>query len=110
MVKQPVTVARIWEALGQIVDPEIPVVSIVELGIVRSVQVSGQEARIELTPTFSACPAYQFMVQRVRAALGEIGTEAIEIVTVFDPPWTTDWLSAEVREKLRRFGFSTPPV
>jgi len=100
--------SAVWEALEEIRDPEIPVLSIVELGVVRSVELEGDKASVELTPTFSACPAYQVMVSSVEAKLRDLGARQVEIRTILSPPWTTDWLSDEAREKLRRFGLAVP--
>ncbi len=102
------TESAVWEALQAINDPEIPVLSIVELGVVRTVRVHGDEALVEITPTFSACPAYQVMVSNVQAKLRELGATQVEVRTVLSPPWTTDWLGDEAREKLRRFGLAVP--
>ncbi|MFB3906326.1 MAG: 1,2-phenylacetyl-CoA epoxidase subunit PaaD [Acidobacteriota bacterium] len=100
--------SAVWEAFQDIKDPEIPVLSIVELGIVRSVRVEGDQALIEITPTFSSCPAYQAMVSSVEAKLRELGAREVEVRTILSPPWTTDWLSDEARDKLRRFGLAVP--
>lgn len=98
----------VWDALQGIKDPEIPVVSIVELGVVRRVLVSGDDAVVEITPTFSACPAYHVMVSSVRERLRELGARHVEVKTVLYPAWSTDWLSDAAREKLRRFGLAVP--
>ncbi len=98
----------VWQALEDIKDPEIPVLSIVELGVVRTVRVDGDLAFVEITPTFSACPAYHMMVSSVEAKLRELGARQMEVRTILSPPWTTDWLSDEAREKLRRFGLAVP--
>jgi ring-1,2-phenylacetyl-CoA epoxidase subunit PaaD len=102
------TESAVWEALQEIKDPEIPVLSIVELGVVRAVRVRGDQASVDITPTFSACPAYQLMVSNVKAKLRELGAGRVEVQTVLNPPWTTDWLSDEAREKLRQFGLAVP--
>lgn len=98
----------VWEALQEIKDPEIPVLSIVELGVVRRVQVDGEQAFVEITPTFSACPAFHVMVASVETRLRELGASQVEVRTILSPPWTTDWLSDEAREKLRQFGLAVP--
>lgn len=98
----------VWEALEDIKDPEIPVLSIVELGVVRSVSVNDDQVLVEITPTFSACPAYHVMVSSVKAKLRELGAGQVEVRTILSPPWTTDWLSDVAREKLRQFGLAVP--
>ncbi len=85
-------------------DPEIPVVSIVDLGIVREVD----DDRVVLTPTYTGCPATQVIEAMVRAALDEAGFENVRIETTLSPPWTTDWISNEGREKLRTYGIAPP--
>ncbi|HXK58252.1 MAG TPA: phenylacetate-CoA oxygenase subunit PaaJ [Acidobacteriota bacterium] len=98
----------VWKILADINDPEIPVISIVELGVVRKVRINGHKALIEMTPTFSACPAYHAMQTSIEERLREIGAEQVEIRTVLTPPWSTDALSDETREKLRRSGLAVP--
>lgn len=98
----------VWAALETIKDPEIPVLSIVELGVVRKVSVNADQAAVEITPTFSACPAYHVMISMVQTKLRELGAQRVEVKTVLSPPWTTDWLDDDAREKLRRFGLAVP--
>lgn len=100
---------RVWRALEGVMDPEIPVVSVVDLGVIREVELSGGQARITMTPTFAGCPALDVMVEQVRAAVQALGIEGVQIEIVHSPAWTTDWLSEEAKEKLRSFGLSPPP-
>jgi ring-1,2-phenylacetyl-CoA epoxidase subunit PaaD len=95
--------------LADIPDPEIPVISIVELGVVRDVIVT-DETTIEviITPTYSGCPAMKQMEDDVRKKLSGRGFENIKITTVYHPPWTTDWLNEEAKEKLRKYGIAPP--
>jgi ring-1,2-phenylacetyl-CoA epoxidase subunit PaaD len=104
-----VTVDRIWQALNTISDPEIPVVTLVELGIVREVQVERETVVITITPTFAGCPAMHFMREEIFEKLSTIGVEKIEVRTSLNPPWTSEWLSDEVRAKINRFGIAPPP-
>jgi ring-1,2-phenylacetyl-CoA epoxidase subunit PaaD len=99
----------VWERLSLIPDPEIPVISILELGVVRDVQWDGQLLRLFITPTYTGCPAMSLFVAEIQAAMHEQGFDNMEIVTVYSPAWTTDWLTPEAREKLRRYGIA-PPV
>lgn len=94
--------------LSQIPDPEIPVISIVELGVVRDVNVSGNKVEIKITPTYSGCPAMKQMEDDVRKKLLEIGFTEISINTVYSPPWTTDWLSPEAKQRLQEYGIAPP--
>jgi ring-1,2-phenylacetyl-CoA epoxidase subunit PaaD len=102
-----VTAEEIWSALAGIPDPEIPVISLVDLGVVKSVQVDGERVRIEFTPTFMGCPALERMQSEMRAAVEQLGAEA-EIDVVLDDSWSTDSISREGREKLRASGFAPP--
>jgi ring-1,2-phenylacetyl-CoA epoxidase subunit PaaD len=102
-----VTAEEIWAALGEIPDPEIPTISLVDLGVVRSVDVDGRRVRIAFTPTFMGCPALERMQSEMTAAVEELGAEA-EIDVVLDDSWTTDRISPEGREKLRASGFAPP--
>jgi ring-1,2-phenylacetyl-CoA epoxidase subunit PaaD len=102
-----VTAEEIWSALAGIPDPEIPVISLVDLGVVKSVEVEGERVRIEFTPTFMGCPALERMQSEMRAAVEQLGAEA-EIDVVLDDSWSTDSISREGREKLRASGFAPP--
>ena len=100
--------ASMWRALGSIVDPEIPVVSIVELGIVREVARAGGEWVITLTPTYSGCPATRVIEADVRAAVARVVDGSVRIVTALSPPWSTDWIAPEARRKLADAGIAPP--
>jgi len=93
--------------LGDVVDPEIPILSITDLGIVRDVTV-GERVTVALAPTYSGCPATEVIERSVVDALREHGIENVTIERVLAPPWTTDWISAEGREKLRSYGIAPP--
>ena len=96
--------ARLWEVVGSVSDPEIPVLSIVDLGIVRSVS----PERVTITPTYTGCPATQVIERDIRAALDAAGCRGVAIETVLSPPWTTDWITPEGREKLLAYGIAPP--
>ena len=96
---------RIFEILSEVPDPEIPCVSVVDLGIVREVR----DRTLVITPTYTGCPATIAIEQDIRAALGRAGLSYIKIETALSPPWTTDWISEEGREKLRAYGIAPPP-
>ena len=99
--------ARAWQAAASVVDPEVPCVTIADLGILRSVTVAGNVATAEVTPTYSGCPAVLAIELAVEAALRDAGFEP-RIRRVLSPPWTTDWITAEGCEKLRAFGIAPP--
>jgi len=108
---------KVWAILEQVADPEIPVLSIVDLGIVREVKISnspippkgGGGALITITPTYSGCPAMDMIAMQIRIALLQNGYRNIEITTVLSPAWTTDWMTDKGKEKLRAYGIA-PPV
>lgn len=107
MVKVAATqdaVAELWSVLASVPDPEIPVLSIVDLGIVRE----ASPERIVITPTYTGCPATQVIERDVRAALDAAGFRSVAVETVLSPPWTTDWITAEGRDKLRAYGIAPP--
>jgi ring-1,2-phenylacetyl-CoA epoxidase subunit PaaD len=97
----------VWAALDEIPDPEIPVVSLVDLGVVRDVQVEGERVRVEFTPTFLGCPALEAMREAMRAKISELGGEA-EVRVISDDSWSTDKITPAGREKLRAAGFAPP--
>jgi len=103
------TIPQIWEALEGVKDPEIPVVSVVELKVARQVEVDGSHIRVTITPTFAGCPALSAMRDEIRSTLLGLGFETAEVSLKLDPPWTTDDLSQETLARLRQFGLSPPP-
>jgi ring-1,2-phenylacetyl-CoA epoxidase subunit PaaD len=102
-----VTEQGVREALAGIPDPEIPVISIVDLGVVRDVAVDGDRVRVEFTPTFLGCPALEAMRAAMEEAIRELGGEP-DVDVVLDDSWSTDRITAEGREKLREAGFAPP--
>jgi ring-1,2-phenylacetyl-CoA epoxidase subunit PaaD len=102
-----VTAALVWDALAEIPDPEIPVVSLVDLGVIRDVAVDGERVRVEFTPTFLGCPALEAMRAAMEARLAELGAEP-EVEVVLDDSWSTDRITPAGREKLREAGFAPP--
>jgi ring-1,2-phenylacetyl-CoA epoxidase subunit PaaD len=99
--------AQVWEALEEIPDPEIPVVSLVELGVIRSVDVQNGHVRIEFTPTFLGCPALEAMKRAMEEKVTELGAEP-EVEVISDDSWSTDRITPAGREKLRAAGFAPP--
>jgi ring-1,2-phenylacetyl-CoA epoxidase subunit PaaD len=99
--------AQVWEALEEIPDPEIPVVSLVELGVIRSVDVQDGHVRIEFTPTFLGCPALEVMKRAMEEKVTELGAEP-EVEVISDDSWSTDRITPAGREKLREAGFAPP--
>ena len=103
-----VTTSSIWELLKTIPDPEIPAVSIVDLGIVRNVEFDDDQFNITITPTYSGCPAFSFMKEEIIRHLETEGITNYQIDTALAPPWTTDWMSDEVKSKLKEAGIAPP--
>jgi len=103
-----VTTESIWELLKTIPDPEIPAVSIVDLGIVRNVEFDDDQFNITITPTYSGCPAFSFMKEEIIRHLETEGITNYQIDTALAPPWTTDWMSDEVKSKLKEAGIAPP--
>lgn len=103
------TEAAAWKILEDVTDPEIPVVSLIEMGIIRAVRVDGEQITVKMTPTFSGCPALTVMIEDIERALRAAGAPAVEVKTVLSPPWSSDWITASGRAKLKAFGLAPPP-
>ena len=100
--------ADIWALLEQVTDPEVPVLSIIDLGIVRNVQVNHDEVEVVITPTYSGCPAMDVISINIRLLLLEKGYKKITIRQVLSPAWTTDWMSDAGKQKLAAYGIAPP--
>jgi ring-1,2-phenylacetyl-CoA epoxidase subunit PaaD len=99
---------QVWRILGSIPDPEIPVISICDLGIVREVCVDAAEVRIVITPTYSGCPAMHAIEEDIRSRLAEAGYRTVAISTTLTPAWTTDWMNESAKARLREYGIAPP--
>lgn len=102
------TPTEVWQALEEVKDPEIPVVSVVEMGIVREVNVEGNRVTVKMTPTFSGCPALKVMERDIASCLYQMGFDEVLVDIILHPPWTSDWITDEARSKLREFGLAPP--
>jgi ring-1,2-phenylacetyl-CoA epoxidase subunit PaaD len=100
---------KIWQLLEEVCDPEVPVLTVVDLGVVRKVEVIDNQAIITLTPTYSGCPAMNTIAFDIRLKLAEAGYKDVQINMVLSPAWTTDWLSEAGKQKLEAYGIA-PPV
>jgi ring-1,2-phenylacetyl-CoA epoxidase subunit PaaD len=100
--------ATIWGWLDQVPDPEIPVISVVDLGIVRHVAWDGDTLEVAVTPTYSGCPATSVIAMDIETALYDRGVRSVRIKTQIAPAWTTDWLSDKGRAKLAAYGIAPP--
>lgn len=100
---------QIWQLLEEIYDPEIPVISIVELGMIRNVGLTDDKVYVTMTPTFIGCPALDVIRQDIKQKLQESGIDNLEVKVSLSQPWTSDWITNEGRKKLKEFGLSPPP-
>jgi ring-1,2-phenylacetyl-CoA epoxidase subunit PaaD len=98
---------QVWDALAEIADPEIPVISIIDLGVIRSVSVDDERVHVEFTPTFLGCPALEVMRDQMAEAVRELGGEP-DVEVILDDSWSTDRITPEGRRKLRESGFAPP--
>ena len=103
------TEAEVWTLLESVVDPEIPVVSLLEMGIIRAVEIEDGHILVKMTPTFSGCPALAVMAKDIEETLRSAGAESVTVETVLAPPWSSDWISESGRAKLKAFGLAPPP-
>ncbi len=100
--------AQAWKVLDTVPDPEVPVVSVVELGIVRELHCRADGITVVVTPTYSGCPATEVIGQTIRDSLTAAGAGRVELETRLDPAWTSDWIGEAAREKLRAYGIVPP--
>jgi len=98
----------VWQALARVPDPEIPILSVVDLGIVRFVRWVGESLHVGITPTYSGCPATEVIRGSIRAALDKAGYGGAVLQEILAPPWSSDWLTAQGRAKLLEFGIAPP--
>lgn len=108
MVKKTITKEELFNVIAQIPDPEIPVLSIGELGILRNIEMHHDKVVVVITPTYSGCPAMKFFEQEILSVANEAGISHVEIKTVYSPAWTTDWISDAAKIKLKEYGIAPP--
>ncbi|WP_315782628.1 MULTISPECIES: 1,2-phenylacetyl-CoA epoxidase subunit PaaD [unclassified Bradyrhizobium] len=99
---------RAWDAAASVADPEIPVLTIDDLGVLREVEVVGDRVEVAITPTYSGCPAMNMIALEIELALERAGFREASVRTVLSPAWTTDWMSEQGRRKLREYGIAPP--
>ncbi|MDF0580037.1 MULTISPECIES: 1,2-phenylacetyl-CoA epoxidase subunit PaaD [Bradyrhizobium] len=99
---------RAWDAAASVVDPEIPVLSIADLGVLRDVVLDGDHVEVAITPTYSGCPAMNMIALEIEVALERAGFHSPKVRTVLSPAWTTDWMTEDGRKKLRAYGIAPP--
>lgn len=105
-----ITTEAVWNALDEVMDPEIPIVSMVEMGIVRDVCMENGSVVVSMTPTFAGCPALDVMRTAIVEKLNRIGIPNVRVKTVLTPPWSSDWITEPARAKLKSFGLAPPPI
>ena len=103
-----VTKEAIWEYLEEVFDPEVPVLTVVDLGVVRDVEWDGKHCKVTITPTYSGCPAMKRMEDDIIEKLQEKGIDDVSVDLVLSPAWSTDWLSENGHRKLREYGIAPP--
>jgi ring-1,2-phenylacetyl-CoA epoxidase subunit PaaD len=99
---------QILSLLEQVPDPEVPVLSVIDLGIVRDVKINDDEAEVIITPTYSGCPAMDVISMEIKMILLEHGFKKVTITSILSPAWTTDWMSESGKEKLKAYGIAPP--
>jgi len=99
---------KIWSILQEVCDPEVPVLSITDLGIVRDVKTDGETIEVIITPTYTGCPAMDMIAMNIRLALIQNGYHNIKITSVLSPAWTTDWMTETGKQKLKAYGIAPP--
>lgn len=102
------TTDQAWDILDRVPDPEIPVISVTELGIVRDVRAEDGGFEVVVTPTYSGCPATETIERAIRDALTAAGARTVRVRQRLSPAWTTDWIDADARERLRAWGIAPP--
>jgi ring-1,2-phenylacetyl-CoA epoxidase subunit PaaD len=103
-----ISTSLIWSILGTVTDPEVPVLTVIDLGIVRDVKISDEGIEIIITPTYTGCPAMDMITMNIKLALAEHGYKNVRITSVLSPAWTTDWMSEEGKRKLKEYGIAPP--
>jgi ring-1,2-phenylacetyl-CoA epoxidase subunit PaaD len=108
MVNNTIATNAIWKILETVKDPEVPVLSVVDLGVIRAVELDEQQVRVTITPTYTGCPAMDMISMQIRMALNAAGYQST-IQTVLSPAWTTDWMTENGKQQLKAYGIA-PPV
>lgn len=103
------TEAQLWQELKEVSDPEIPVLTVVDMGVVRKIKITdNEEVTVTITPTYSGCPAMNEIEQNIRLHLKKCGMEKVTVKNQISPPWTTDWMTDEGKKRLEEFGIAPP--
>lgn len=108
VIESTISEKKIWQILETVCDPEVPVLTVTDLGIVRDVKINADEVEIIITPTYTGCPAMDMIAMNIKLALIENGYSTIKITSVLSPAWTTDWMSETGKRKLKEYGIAAP--
>jgi ring-1,2-phenylacetyl-CoA epoxidase subunit PaaD len=108
VTEQSIEVKKIWEILATVNDPEVPVLTVLDLGIVRDVQIKNDQVEVIITPTYSGCPAMDAIALDIKLKLSEAGFRKVKVISVLSPAWTTDWMSEDGKQKLKAYGIAPP--
>jgi ring-1,2-phenylacetyl-CoA epoxidase subunit PaaD len=105
-----ISTRNIWSLLEEVMDPEVPVLSVIDLGIVREVRLNKDEVEIIITPTYSGCPAMDMISATIKMVLQSNGYRNVKVVSVLSPAWTTDWMTEAGKQKLKEYGIAPPNI
>jgi ring-1,2-phenylacetyl-CoA epoxidase subunit PaaD len=108
MTEYTIDKKTIYAYLGEINDPEVPVLSIIDLGIVREVKMNDDEIEVIITPTYSGCPAMDLISATIKIQLATLGFKKVKVTQILSPAWTTEWMSEEGKSKLKAYGIAPP--
>jgi ring-1,2-phenylacetyl-CoA epoxidase subunit PaaD len=103
-----ITTQQVWQWLAQVPDPEVPVLNVLDLGVVRQVQVTDNHITIAITPTYTGCPAMDMISMNIKLALLQQGAQTVTVTQQLLPVWTTDWITPEGKQKLQDYGIAPP--
>jgi ring-1,2-phenylacetyl-CoA epoxidase subunit PaaD len=103
-----ITTQQVWQWLQQVPDPEVPVLSVLDLGVVRNVQVTDATVHVSITPTYTGCPAMDMISMNIKLALLQKGAKQVTVTQQLLPVWTTDWITDEAKQKLQAYGIAPP--
>lgn len=103
-----ISIERIKNILDNVMDPEVPVLSVIDLGIIRNIEINEEQVEITITPTYTGCPAMDVISLNIRLALIENGCRDIKITTILSPAWTTDWMTEKGKQRLKEYGIAPP--
>lgn len=108
MISDTIATKEIWSILETVTDPEVPVLSVIDLGIVRDIKLNDEEVEVIITPTYSGCPAMDVISMNIKIVLLSHGYKNVKVKQVLSPAWTTDWMSEQGKQKLKEYGIAPP--